>query len=344
MSQTDAHLRTGAPDLTSSLGIPDAAASTMTQSYTCEFSVMRGDGTPVTTSLTPYPNSNGLTIDMSVGLIFPLRAERARKNPKVGLSYCVPTTYHDESPARVVVRGHAAVRDTDLQTNTDRYFHELMEIYPGMFAGAPKAVLRRLAFYLARIWVEVTPLRVWWWPGGDFGHPPERWDAPQAIELPESDPPPIEPSRRGPSRFKSPADWRPGFESALDRLGPPALTTVDADGWPIIIPTVSATARPRGAILELPSGLQPNPPGPGCLTFHTFSLVKGSPLQEHRSFTGDTEPHSDGLLFMPDRQLVSASVPKRSALAKTFYNVWRMRHRLPHEATRREQPTPTVRI
>lgn len=343
-SLADKPIRAGVPDLASSLGIPDEAASTMEQSYTCEFSVMCSDGTPVTYPLTPYPNRNGLTIDMSIGLIFPWKAELARKNPKVGLSYCVPTSYHDESPAVVTVRGHAAVRDTDLQANTDRYLHELIETFPGMFAGAPKMVLRQLAFYLARIWVEITPLRIHWWPQGDFAAPPKQWDAPKDTGLPISDPAPSEPATQGSSRFTSPPDWRPGFESALEALGPPALTTVDEEGWPVTTPAVSAAAHPRGAIVQLPNGHRPVSGGPACLTFHTFKLVKGSPFQENRSFTGQLQAHGDGLVFKPNRQLVSASLPNRSALMKTFYNVWRMRKRLPSEAHRRHQPTPKVKI
>ncbi|MGA7270625.1 MAG: hypothetical protein WB239_06095, partial [Acidimicrobiia bacterium] len=211
----DGLTRAGVPNLTSTLGIPQEAASTMVQSYTCEFSIVRSDGVPVTYPLTPYPNQNGLTIDMSIGLIFPWKAELARRQPKVGLSFCVPTTYHSPSPALVTVRGHAAVRDRDLQGNTDRYVRELMRTFPGMFAGMPGLVLRRLAFYLARIWVEISPLRVYWWPGGDLDIIPRRWDAPDARTRPESDPPPARLAQRRSSRFTSPDDWRPGFEIAL---------------------------------------------------------------------------------------------------------------------------------
>lgn len=343
-TSADNPIRAGVPDLASTLGVADEAASTMEQSYTCEFSVIRRDGMPVTYPMTPYPNKNGLTIDMSIGLIFPWKAELARKNPKVGLSYCMPTTYHDESPAVVTVRGHAAVRDSDLQANTDRYLNELIETIPGMFADAPKMVLRRLAFYLARIWVEITPLRIQWWPKGDLTAPPKQWDAPRKTALPISDPAPPEPATSSSSRFTSPPDWRPGLESALEDIGPPALTTVDEEGWPVTIPTASAAVHPRGAIVQPPNGHRPVSDGPACLTFHSFKMVKGSPFQENRSFTGEIQLHGDDVVFMANRQLVSASLPNRSALAKGFYNVWRMRKRLPKEARRRHQPTPVVNI
>lgn len=336
--------RTGVPDLTATLGIPREAATTMVQSYTCEFSVVRSDGVPVTYPLTPYPNRNGLTIDVSIGLIFPWKAELARRQPRVGLSFCVPTAYHNPSPALVTVRGHAAVRDRDLQGNTDRYVRELITTFPGMFAGMPGPILRRLAFYLARIWVEITPLRVHWWPDGRLDTTPERWDAPDAGTRPESDPPPARLAGRRSSRFTSPHDWRPGFETALRSLGLPALTTVDDQGWPTTVPVVSSRAHAEGAILQPATGLAPTEPGPACLSFHRFEMVKGSPFQENSSFVGRLESHRDGLLFAPDRQLVSASLPNRVALMRTLFKVWRMRDRLPVEARRRRQAIPRVNV
>jgi hypothetical protein len=335
-------IRTKSPLLAPELGIPPAAAETMRLSYTCEFSVLRSDGAPVTYPLSPYPNRDGRTIDMSIGLMLPWKAELARKNPKVALSYCSPVRYDTSSPTIVTIRGHAAVRDADLQANTDRYVRELTDTFPGMFAGAPRAVLRFAVFYLARIWVEVTPLRILSWPNGDLNAQPERWEAPGGRALPTSDPPPSGRATHRPSRFTSPADWRAGMDDAIARLGLPSVTRVDGDGWPLTLPVKAVTRHSEGAVIQSASGPVPSTPGPACLTFHTFQLIKGSPYQENAAFTGTLESHTDGLLFQADRQLVSASLPNRKALAISFYNLWRMRHRMPEEARRRGQPAPTI--
>ncbi len=344
MSQRVDEYRRRAPDLASTMGVPAQVASTMQQSYTCEWSVSRRDGTPVTYPLTPYPNPSGLSVDVSIGLLFPWKAELARRNPKVCLSYCDPTDYHQRSPAVVVVKGHAAVRDRDLQANTDRYLAELMEALPRMFGNAPKSILRRLAFYLARIWVEVTPIRIHWWPDGDLTRSPELWRAPEDIHLPSSDPPPDGPPSADRSLFSSPPDWRPGLNSAIDEFGPPSLTIMDDHGWPTTIPNVSAESVSKGCLLQPARFPGIELEGPACLTFHEFAIDDGQPYQRNRSFTGQARSTLDGVVFEPDRQLVSASLPNKAQLAKTFYKVWRMRKRLPHEARRRRQPVPKVRV
>ena len=60
----------------------------------------------------------------------------------------------------MLVQGHAAVRDADLQANTDRYARVSVEKLPASVEGQPKAILRRMVFYYARIWIEITPVRI----------------------------------------------------------------------------------------------------------------------------------------------------------------------------------------
>ena len=63
------------------------------------------------------------------------------------------------------------MRDADLQAGADRYVRESLRKTSGM-DGTPWFLLRRMGWYFSRIWVEVTPESVLWWPGGDLSVEP----------------------------------------------------------------------------------------------------------------------------------------------------------------------------
>ena len=89
-------------------------------SITAEYSSLTRSGAPVTVPTTPYRGSHG-TLDLSTGLTYPTKAERARRNPRVSLLFADPLGEGMEQAPVALVQGHAAVRDSDLQANTDRY-------------------------------------------------------------------------------------------------------------------------------------------------------------------------------------------------------------------------------
>ena len=76
-------------------------------------------------------------------------------------------------PPVVLVQGLATVRDADLQANTDRYVRVSLAKAPAAFKGQPKLLLRTLDWYFTRMWVQVTPTRVWWWDSPALTS--ERW-------------------------------------------------------------------------------------------------------------------------------------------------------------------------
>ena len=90
----------------------------------CEFATLKGGGTPVTVPLGTFPGENRRTIAISARLGFPLKAERARRNPKVCLLYSDPDGSALEKPPLILVYGAATVRDADLQANLDRHVRE----------------------------------------------------------------------------------------------------------------------------------------------------------------------------------------------------------------------------
>ena len=156
------------------------------RAITVEYASLTRAGTPVTYPVTPYVGEDGRTLDVSTGLTYPAKAERARRNPKVAILYSDPLGSGLDGAPVVLVQGMATVRDADLQANTDRYVRLAMAKLPDTYEGQPKFMLRTLAWYFARIWVQVTPTRILWWPEGRLDEPPREWTAPEGTGAPSS--------------------------------------------------------------------------------------------------------------------------------------------------------------
>src|ERR1700722_10309598 len=90
-------------------------------SVTAEYGSLTRTGSPVTVPTTPYVGVDGRTLDVSTGLTYPTKAERARRDPRVCLLFADPLGSGMEGAAVVLVQGLATVRDGDLQANMDRY-------------------------------------------------------------------------------------------------------------------------------------------------------------------------------------------------------------------------------
>ena len=323
-------------------GWPEELLPVFRQSQTCEFASVTRAGGAITMPLTPYLGADGLTIDVSTGLAYPTKAERVRRNPKVALLFSDSVGSGLTNPPIALVTGWGAVRDRDLQANTDRYIRELVAKNPQTGLGMPKALAPRMNWYFARIWIEVVPRRILWWPGGRTDQPPRTWDAPAGTAPRQSDPPP---SGKAPAQWKdAPADWRAIGAHAVAKLGAPILTTVDADGFPTPIRVASARMTTDGFILVVPPGLPTPPTGQACLTFHSHPEVFTG--QENRLFVGEVVLDGDGALFR-----VGHPVADWSLHGSSLQTMWRflsagrkLAPRLRAEAARRGQPVPQVRL
>jgi hypothetical protein len=318
----------------------------ITTSLACEYATLTRDGRPVTWAVTPYQGAR--TLDVSTGLTYPLKAERARRNPHVALSFSDPTGYASRSgstgrPPVVLAEGLATVRDADLQANTDRYVQESVQKIGT--SGTPWFLARTWAWYYARIWVAVTPLRVTWWPGGDLAAPPETWTAPAGTTAPPSDPAPAPPTKSGAAHTGSasvaPSDWRP-FAARAERLGAPVVT-LTREGFPLPVRAQSVRRTADGFHVVLPVGIDPTA-GPVCLTFHRLTKEPRF-TQENVVLLGDGRPDDDGLTVVVDRAVNDWSVSgSRVHQARDWFRqAARRKAHLAEEAARRGQPVPIVR-
>jgi hypothetical protein len=188
-------------------GWPEELLPVFERSLTATYASLTRAGQPVAFPCTPYLGDDGRTLDVSTGLTYPAKAERARRNPKVSLLFADPVGSGLDAPPVVLVQGLATVRDRDLQWNTDRYLRLSFAKFPGMYDRQPAALLRLMTYYWARIWVQVTPTRILWWPSGAVAEPPREWHAPDGTVAPPSDPAPR--GKQPPAWAEAPHDWRP---------------------------------------------------------------------------------------------------------------------------------------
>lgn len=320
-------------------GWPGEALQLFARAITAEYATLTVRGAPLTYPVTPYTADDGSSLDVSTGLTYPGKAERARRNPKTALLFSDPVGTRLQKPPVVLVQGAAAVRDADLQANTDRYLRLSTGKVPEAYAGMPAFMLRSMPWYFVRVWIQITPLRILWWPEGNLERLPERWEAPAHLQVPASDP---APAGKPPGAWKTgPADWRPGASFAAQHLGNPVVTLVDREGYPLPMRVRHTAAAPFGFTYDIPGGLPADLTGPACITFHTHPEKFTG--QQNMVFAGRVdEPGS----FSVDRQLGDWSMTgsKLQAVLEFMRNGRIIAPRLKEEARRRGQAVPKIRI
>jgi hypothetical protein len=328
------------PEEVSAAGWPPELLGVFEHAITCEYASLTRNGAPVTVPITPYLGRG--SIDVSTGLTYPAKAERARRNHKVALLFADAIGAGTSAAPVILVQGHAAVRDADLQLNTDRYVRLSMMKLPASVKGQPKVLLRRLAFYYARIWIETVPMRIRWWPDRDLAQQPREWRADPALPLPESDPAP--PGQQPPAWLTPPQGWREVTASALEVLPLADLTVVDADGYPLCLPVTAGALEGEEVPLQIGSGAPRLPAGPACLTVHGHD--EQFTTQENHTLMGTLVDNAEGSRLHVERALADWSLTgNRMQITVGFLRKGRrLAPRLKTEAARRGQPVPTINL
>jgi hypothetical protein len=189
------------------------------------------------------------------------------------------------------------------------------------------------------MWVEVTPVRVRWWPGGDLDVAPQEWRAPEGTTAPPSDP---APPGRSPGSWNTRAatPWRERAAGVIDRLGMPVVTVVDEDGWPLPLRARAATATSDGFVVVPPAGVTVAD-GPAFVSFHSHAEVFDG--QENVGLAGHAMVRGGEVHVTVDRALADFGVARNPV--RSAWNMLRagrrLRPRLAQEAERRGKALPT---
>jgi hypothetical protein len=290
-----------------------------------EFGTVSSAGVPIDTPTYYFPSEDMKTIDVATGLSYPAKAERARRNPKIGLLM-------EGGPDEPVVamRGRAAVRDANLQGNAVRYISETG--FEGISFGLPWSGARKAVWYWTRIIVEVMPERILWWddPAAMDG-PPQVWNAPASTAYPQSDPTP--PGKTSPASQWPQRSWREIAQGALERGCGAHFTVCDEDGYPMPIRARSFELIGDRFRLILPKGAPWRTTGKATLTFEGIE-----------TFVGEAPREGDAIWLTVERALPEHPLMKNPIEVLQPSDAVRtsLMARLEEETRRRGQAIPAI--
>jgi hypothetical protein len=310
--------------------LPEDVAGVLTSSLYTEFATMTTKGVPLDTPLFAFVGPEEDTIDVATGLAYPAKANRVRRNPKVGL--LLEGNGNPGEPV-VSIAGFGAVRDADIQANIERYLAETAARLPVTSGGLPWSTVRQAVWYWARIIVQTAPMRIAWWPStADLDAAPTIWTAPEKEVFPKSDPAPSGPSS-APATWHQPTDWRPRAREVLEQGLTGYLTVCDREGFPLPFRVRSVNLVNEGFTLDIPKGAPWTPRGQASLCF-----------SGRGTFVGHVEATSDGARLTVERRLPDLPLMANPA------ELWEpqpetkgaLLARLETELARRDLPLPTV--
>jgi len=244
--------------------LPKSAVDLIQCANYSHFATVSAAGVPIDTPLLMFPAEDLSHIGFATGLAYPVKAERARRNPKIGLLI----EGRDDEPV-ISIAGIGTVKDSDIQANAERYISET-GCY-GVGVNEPWEVGHKAVWYWARIIVDVTPKRILWWDNkAAMDLPPHRWDAPADTTYPPSDAAPPGKATE-PPKWPAPPEWRGWAQSLIERGMPGHLTLLDADGFPLSIGARSVRVNGDGLDLDMPTAAPWD--GPGMATFTWAGLA-----------------------------------------------------------------------
>lgn len=320
--------------------LPDNVSHQIKAKFIAQFATISGAGVPINTPVVPFTSENLETIDASTGLAYPAKAERARRNPKVGMLF--EGSLHDPV---ISIAGMAAVRDTDFQANLDRYLSEV--ILASLFNPQRvdyETVTREAVWYFTRILVCVKPAHIRWWRNpAAMDEPPREWRASSATVYPPSDPAPQDTADRWPRKVpwaQAPSRWQTVAHQAMARLAPAHLTLIDSGGYPLPIRARQVQVTETGFSLAMPAWL-PWSGGKATLSFEGIETFVGSARFVESTALISVERALPVLPLMtdPSETLMPKPATKKAMLERIQHELARRGCRLPSMPGKAPQPT-----
>jgi len=305
--------------------LPEHVLRLVESSAIAEFATVSAATVPIDTPTYYFPSDDLATLDVATGLAYPAKADRARRNPRVGM-----LIEGSKDEPVVSIRGRAAVRDSDVAANALRYIAETG--FEGISYGLPWSEARKAVWYWTRLIVEIMPERIMWWDRpADMERAPQVWSAPANQVFPASDPGPAgKPS--SPAKWPQ-RDWREIAKDGLARNILPHLTVCDADGYPLPIRTIDCTLVGDRFRCTLPGWLPWKIAGTATLTYIGLETFVGEVETEGNAVWLNVERALPQLPMMLNPQRV---LQPTDELRETLLG------RLREETARRGQPIPTL--
>lgn len=314
------------------LEVPHDVAQVFKNFFATEFAYFTPKGEPLCWPVSPYWYPDRGVLAIATGLAYPNKAEYPKRNPKVALLFSDPIFSGLTDSPKVLVQGDATVLDEDIQANTDRYVREMRQKFPAAKLGLNPLTVRFLDFYLPRLWVEITPVRILVWRSTSsypeiFGAPIPAPDASWRDQLREK--------ARGPNMDHNAtastlAAWRAKYQD-------PVVTVRGPEGYPEIRRTRLSFSGSEIVVSDPPGA------GPASLTFHYAKL--GGIRFDARMARGHIEETDGRFVFVTHRLVGLLGDADKSLLGLSILSrIAELRRNLGSELERRGQSMPQLRI